>query len=85
MKIALVLFGAQLLATRPEVVKGGIGRLMPVLGVVGLGVLVVGVGDLGTALVTCFAITALLIGAGARLRDIALLAAGAGASSCSRS
>ncbi len=79
MKIVLVLFAAQLLATRPEVVKGGVGRLMPVLGIVGLGVLVVGVGDLGTALVTCFAITALLIGAGARLRDIALLAAGAGA------
>ncbi|HEY8001878.1 MAG TPA: putative peptidoglycan glycosyltransferase FtsW, partial [Solirubrobacterales bacterium] len=77
MKIALILFSAQLLATRPEIVKGGVGRMAPVLGVVGFGVLVVGVGDLGTALVTCLAITALLIGAGARLRDIALLAAGA--------
>jgi cell division protein FtsW len=77
MKIALILFSAQLLATRPEIVKGGVGRMAPVLGVVGFGVLVVGVGDLGTALVTCLAITALLVGAGARLRDIALLAAGA--------
>jgi cell division protein FtsW len=78
MKIALIMFSAQLLATRPEIVKGGVGRLTPVLGVVGFGVLVVGIGDLGTALVTCLAITALLIGAGARLRDIAMLAAAAG-------
>ena len=79
MKIALILFAAHLLATRPEIVKGGVGRLMPVLGVVGLAVLIVGVGDLGTALVTCLVITALLVGAGAKLRDIALLAAAAAA------
>jgi cell division protein FtsW len=78
LKIALVLFTANLLATRPEVVRGGIGPMMPVLTVVGLGVLIVGVGDLGTALVTCLVITALLVGAGARLRDIGLLAACAG-------
>jgi cell division protein FtsW len=78
LKIALILFSANLLATRPECVRGGIGPMMPVLTIVGLGVLVVGIGDLGTALVTCFVITALLIGAGARLRDIGLLAAGAG-------
>jgi cell division protein FtsW len=78
LKIALVLYAAQLLATRPEVVRGGIGPMTPVLTVVGLGVLIVGVGDLGTALVTCLVITALLVGAGARLRDIGLLAAGAG-------
>ena len=48
--------------------------MVPVLGVVGAGVLVVGVGDLGTALVTCLAITALLVAAGARLRDLGLLA-----------
>ena len=77
MKLALILFAAQLLATRPEIVKGGVGAMAPVLTVVGAGVFVVGVGDLGTALVTCLAITALLVGAGARLRDIGLLAAGA--------
>lgn len=82
MKIALILFSAQLLATRPAIVKGGIGPMTPVLGVVGGGVLVVGVGDLGTALVTCLAITALLVGAGARLRDLTLLAAVAGAVIC---
>ena len=38
MKIALILFARQLLATRPEIVKGGLGRLTPVLGVVGAGV-----------------------------------------------
>ena len=79
LKIALVLFAAQLLATRPDVVRGGIGPMMPVLGVVGVCVLIVGVGDLGTALVTCLAITALLVAAGARMRDIGLLAAVAGA------
>jgi cell division protein FtsW len=79
MKIALVLFCAQLLATRPKLVSGGIERMFPVLAVVGLGVLIVGAGDLGTALVICIAVTALLIGAGARLRDIAVLAACAGA------
>jgi cell division protein FtsW len=75
MKIALILFSAQVLATRPALVKGGIGPMMPVLGVVGVCVLVVGIGDLGTALVTCLAITALLVAAGARMRDIGLLAA----------
>ena len=77
MKIALILFCAQMLANRPKLLAGGIGPMVPVLAVVGLGVLVVGVGDLGTALVTCLAVAALLIGAGARLRDIGLLAAAA--------
>jgi cell division protein FtsW len=52
--------------------------MMPVLGVVGACVVIVGVGDLGTALVTCLAITALLVAAGARMRDIGMLAAIAG-------
>lgn len=79
MKIGLILFGAQLLATRPRIVSGGIGPLAPVLGVVGAGVLLVAVGDLGTAIVICLAIAALLLAAGVRVRDIGLLAAGAGA------
>ena len=79
MKIALILFAAQLLATRTELVKGGLGRLAPVLGMVGAGVLIVAVGDLGTALVTALAIAALLVAAGVRIRDIAMLAAGAAA------
>src|SRR3954452_16481010 len=40
LKIALVLFSANLLATRPECVRGGVGPMMPVLTIVGLGVLV---------------------------------------------
>ena len=79
MKIALVLFAAQTLATRPEVLRGGIGALMPVLGVIGGGVVVIGVADLGTALVVCLAVCTLLVAAGVRLRDIGLLVAGAGA------
>lgn len=78
MKLALILFAAQLLATRPQIAKGGIGPMMPVLGVAGVGVVLVAAGDLGTALVTCLAIAALLVAAGVRLRDIGLLAAGAG-------
>ena len=58
MKIALILFCAQMLANRPKLLAGGVGPMVPVLAVVGLGVLVVGVGDLGTALVTCLAVAA---------------------------
>ncbi len=79
MKLALILFAANLLATRPKITTGGVSRLMPVLGVVGAGVVLVAAGDLGTALVICIAIAMLLIAAGARMRDIGLLAAGAGA------
>ena len=74
MKIALVLFAANLLAARPKMLSGGIGNLMPVLGVAGAGVLVVVVSDLGTALVICIALAALLVAAGARMRDVGLLA-----------
>ena len=79
MKIALILYAANLLATRPKMVKGGIGPLMPVLGVAGCGILLVVVGDLGTALVICIGLAALLLAAGARPRDLGLLAAGVGA------
>jgi cell division protein FtsW len=79
MKIALVLFAANLLATRPKIVAGGVGRLAPVLGVAGAGIGLVALGDLGTALVICFGLAALLVAAGARIRDLGLLAAGAGA------
>ena len=54
--------------------------MMPFLGVVGAW-LPAGrrSADLGTALVICLAIAALLVAAGARLRDLGLLAAGVGA------
>ena len=79
MKLALVLYGAHLLATRPKMSRGGIGPLMPFLGIAGLALLLVVVGDLGTALVTCLAIGALLLAAGVPVRTIGLLAAGVGA------
>ena len=79
MKLALILFAAHLLATRPRVSAGGIGEMMPVLGMVGAGLLLVAVADLGTALVICLAIATLLLAAGARLRDLGLLAVGVGA------
>ncbi len=75
MKLALILYCANLLATRPKLVKGGLEPLMPILGVAGAATLVVFVSDLGTALVTCLALAALLVAAGVRLRDLGLLAA----------
>jgi cell division protein FtsW len=79
MKLALILFAVQLLATRPRITAGGIGEMMPVLGVAGGGVALVAIADLGTALVICLVIAMLLLAAGARLRDLGLLAAGVGA------
>jgi cell division protein FtsW len=75
-KLALILYGAHLLATRPKMVRGGIAPMMPYLGIVALACgLVVIEPDLGTALVACGATALLLIAAGARLRDLGLLAA----------
>ncbi len=82
MKIALILFAANLLATRTEIVAGGVGRLCPVLGLAGAGIGIVGTADLGTALVIAVAVSALLVAAGARLRDLAVLALAAGAVLC---
>ncbi|MGH2954622.1 MAG: putative lipid II flippase FtsW [Solirubrobacterales bacterium] len=74
-KLALVLYGAHLLASRPKMVSG-IGPMMPYLGVVALAcALVVIEPDLGTAIVACAATAMLLIAAGARMRDLGLLAA----------
>ena len=79
MKLALILYAAHLLATRPKMIKGGIGPLMPILGVVGAGVGLVIIADLGTALVASLAVAALLVAAGVRIRDIGLLAGGVAA------
>jgi cell division protein FtsW len=79
MKLALILYGAHLLATRAKMVKGGVGPLMPFLGIAGFGLALVVAGDLGTALVIALAIGALLVASGVRLRDLGLLAAGVGA------
>jgi cell division protein FtsW len=73
-KLAVILYGAHLLASRPELVAG-IRSMGPFLAVVAAAcALVVLEPDLGTALVICMATAALLVAAGARLRDLALIA-----------
>ena len=73
-KVALVLYAADLLAGKPKRVKS-IEGLMPFLLVVGsASLLVVLEPDLGTALVIAFAAGATLVAAGARMRDLAMIA-----------
>jgi cell division protein FtsW len=74
-KVTLVLYGAHVLAARPRMIAR-LGTLMPYLLVVGFScALIVLEPDLGTALVTAFAVGATLIAAGVRLRDLVLIAA----------
>jgi len=75
-KVALILYAADLLARKPKRVRSLEG-LMPCLLVVGgATLLIVAEPDLGTAMVVCFAVAATLLAAGARVRDLALIAAG---------
>jgi cell division protein FtsW len=75
MKVALILYGAQLLATRPKLTRS-IRTMVPYLSVVAAACLLVVVEpDLGTAMVACFATASLLIAGGARLRDLGVIAA----------
>jgi cell division protein FtsW len=70
-KIAIVLYGAHLLAARPKRARSLEG-LMPYLLVVGLAaVLIAREPDLGTALVMCFAVGCVLFAAGVRVRTLA--------------
>lgn len=72
-KVALVLYGADLLACKPKRVRSLEG-LMPFLLVAGVAsLLIVAEPDLGTALIVAFSVAAMLIAAGARLRDLALV------------
>jgi cell division protein FtsW len=73
-KVALVLYAADLLASKPKRVKS-IEGLMPFLLVVGsASLLIVIEPDLGTALVVAFAAGAMLVAAGARMSDLAKIA-----------
>ena len=73
-KVALVLHGAALLATRPKLTRS-LPDLMPFLMPVGLVcLLVVMEPDLGTAMVSCFTACALLVAAGAKMRTLGTLA-----------
>jgi cell division protein FtsW len=72
-KVALILYGADLLARKPKRAHS-IEGLMPFLLVVGVSsLLIVAEPDLGTTLVVAFAAAATMVAAGARLRDLALL------------
>jgi cell division protein FtsW len=72
-KVALILYGADLLARKPKRART-IEGLMPFLLVVGLAtLLIVAEPDLGTAMVVAFAVAATLVAAGMRMRDLALI------------
>ena len=77
-KLALVLYGAHLLAVRPPMVRS-IRTLAPYLSVVGLAcLLMVAEPDLGTAIVVCLATAALLVAAGMKIRQLMLIAGAIG-------
>jgi cell division protein FtsW len=74
-KVALVLYGAYLLAERPRRVRS-LGELAPFLIVVGLALALIGLQpDLGTAMTTGAAVACLLLIAGVRPSTLAPLAA----------
>jgi cell division protein FtsW len=74
-KLALILYGAHLIASRPTTVRD-VRSMLPYLIVVGLACgLIVIEPDLGSALVAGFAVAALLIAGGSRLRHLVLIAA----------
>ncbi len=73
-KVALILYGADLFARKPKRVRTLEG-MMPFLLVVGLSaLLIIAEPDLGTTLVIAFASAATLVAAGARMRDLAIIA-----------
>ncbi|HEV2769520.1 MAG TPA: putative lipid II flippase FtsW [Solirubrobacteraceae bacterium] len=80
-KLALVLYAASLLAARPQRLQTLWGLISPLLLVAGAcALLVVSQPDLGTALVICLCILAMLMAAGAHLRHLGVLCVlGAGA------
>src|SRR3954449_7493377 len=74
LKVALVLYAAQLLTTREKRIQTLGGLCKPLLLVVGAAcLLLLKQPDMGTALVICFAMAALLVGAGARRRDLLVI------------
>ena len=77
LKLALILYAANLLAERPESVKTLSGLARPLLMVVGAAcALLMLQPDMGTAMVICFAMGALLIAAGTPIRLIGILIGG---------
>jgi cell division protein FtsW len=74
LKVSIVLYGAQLLASRPESVRTVATMTKPLLLVVGAAcALLMKQPDMGTTMVVCFAVGALLIAAGTPMRNLALI------------
>jgi cell division protein FtsW len=74
LKLSLVLFAAQLLAARPSAVRSVGALFKPLLTVVGAAcALLLVQPDMGTAIVICLAIGALLVAAGTPLRHLGLI------------
>jgi cell division protein FtsW len=74
LKLSLVLYAAQLLAARPRATRTIGGLCKPLLIVVGLAcLLLLKQPDMGTAMVICLAIGALLIAAGTPIRHLLLI------------
>jgi cell division protein FtsW len=75
LKLSLVLYAAQLLAARPHTTKTLGGLVKPLLLVVGAAcALLLKQPDMGTAMVICFSIGALLIAAGVPMRHLGVIA-----------
>ena len=74
LKFALILYSAQLLAARPKQLQTLGGVVRPLLIVVAFaGALLMKQPDMGTALVVCFAIGALLVAAGVPMRHLGVI------------
>src|SRR5215212_8280788 len=74
LKVSLVLYAAQLLSTRPGSVRTVATMAKPLLLVVGAAcALLMKQPDMGTTMVICFAIGALLVAAGTPMRNLALI------------
>jgi cell division protein FtsW len=77
MKLALILYVAQLLAAHPRRIRTFKGMVSPIVVVTGAAALLVAAEpDLGTALVICMSVAALLVAAGVPMRYLGWLAAG---------
>jgi cell division protein FtsW len=77
MKLALILYVAQFLASHPRRIQTFKGMVSPIVVVTGAAaVLVAAEPDLGTALVICMSVAALLVAAGVPLKYLGYLAAG---------
>jgi cell division protein FtsW len=77
LKVALILYGAQLLASRPKRIRTLAGVCKPFLIVVGVAcLLLLKQPDMGTALVICFATFCLLVASGARMRHLGIIVGG---------